>query len=392
MQIFFTLFISIILCQTTAQAMPTQPLILAVKSNSMHFLGQLLRGGANINASDALGRTAAHYAVAQNNIDALQVLLDEGAEVNLTDNKGEALLDLWQIHKNEDMLILLQNAGKAPPAATKLLEIRSLPEVRRPANPLLQKANRLLQRATPETGGLPVFLWKMGSFSLASLFALSLIIDETTAPYVLPTAAVGASAMGTAFAVQLVGVWRANKTKKLYERGRERRVYYTELRDGKPTLHFGKVTGSELSAGMLVVESTDGGNSKSNQVYFKDIGGISIPDHQDLGKQVRLLTEADSDDNYLYNLGEVVEVYDNGHYEIEVDRKFSYESVISSIDKPYRVFVHASLSENKGGFVFTNNEAASGHVASQEDAHIISAAREVDRTQDKVELEQGQVE
>ena len=282
------------------------------------------------------------------------------------------------------------------PAATNLLEIRSLPAVRKPANRLLQKANRLLQKASPATGGFPEVLMRTFGVSLSSLFAISLIIDETTAPYVLPISAVGATAIGAAFVTSLVSTWRANKTQKLYNRSSERRVFYTELHDGKPTLHFGQVTDYENDTGMLVVESTDGENNKSNQVYFKDIGGISVPDHQDLGKQVRLLTEADSDDNYLYNLGEVVEVYDNGHYEIEIDRKFSYESVTyesvtKPIDKPYRVFVHASLQAHQGGFVFTDSEVSevSGHEAS-EAVHIISAAREVDHTQDEAELEQDQ--
>ena len=96
MQIFFTLFLSTLLCQTTSQAMPTPQLIRAVQSNSMNFFGQLIRGGANINAIDQLGRTAAHHAVAQNNLDALQMLLDEGAEVNLSDKQGKTLLDLWK--------------------------------------------------------------------------------------------------------------------------------------------------------------------------------------------------------------------------------------------------------------------------------------------------------
>ena len=111
MQIFFTLLFITILCPATAQAMPTPQLIQAVQSSSMNFLGQLIRGGANINAIDILGRTAAHHAVAQNNLDALQLLLDEGAEVNLSDNQGKTLLDLWQTHKDADMLILLQKAG-----------------------------------------------------------------------------------------------------------------------------------------------------------------------------------------------------------------------------------------------------------------------------------------
>ena len=111
MKFLHLLLLSTLLCQTTSQAMPTPQLIRAVQSNSMNFFGQLIRGGADINAIDKLGRTAAHHAVMQNNLDALEMLLDEGAKINLIDNQGKRLLDLWQKHKDEDMLVLLQKAG-----------------------------------------------------------------------------------------------------------------------------------------------------------------------------------------------------------------------------------------------------------------------------------------
>ena len=113
MQIFFTLFISTLLCQTTSQAMPTPQLIQALLSKNINLFVQLIKGGANINAIDKLGRTAAHYAVTQKNTHALQLLLDEGAEVNLNDKQGKTLFDLWQTHKDKDMLVLLQKAGAA---------------------------------------------------------------------------------------------------------------------------------------------------------------------------------------------------------------------------------------------------------------------------------------
>ena len=260
------------------------------------------------------------------------------------------------------------------PAATKLLEIRSLPEVRKPANRLLQRFLSL--------GGKNFCRLSYGGLFVGMAMSSAIGVDAYLAT------AIGFAMSSVGLVPFSVGIHRDNMTRSLYNRSRERQVFYTELLDGKVTLHFGHVVDYEYDTGMLIVESTDGEN-KTNQVYFKDVGGISVPDHQDLGRQVRLLTEADSDDNYLYDLGKVVEVYDEGHYEIEVDRKFSDDSVTKPIDKPYRVFVHASLQAHQGGFVFTDNEAASGHVIN-ENVHIIAAAREVDRAQDETALEQGQ--
>ena len=279
------------------------------------------------------------------------------------------------------LLLTLNDAVVATtlPTATKLLEIRSLPAVRKPASSLLQRLSK---------GKIIAIGTGVSIVGAAMAAAFGVDVEKAVALGVV-------TAMTTPVLTFLVpshlDTMQHLNTFGFFARSIRRRVYYTELHDGKPTLHFGKVKSAELSAGMIVVEASDGRKNKYSKVYFKDIGGISVSDHQDLGKQVRLLTEASSDnDNYLYDLGEVVEVYDNGHYEIEIDHKFSYKSVTIPIDKPYRVFVHASLSLNKGGFEFTDSEVseASEHVASEEDGHIISAAREVDLTQNEAELEQ----
>ena len=115
MSFVFLFFVCTVFCNTAqARAVQTPPLIQAVQSGHMRLIGQLIRGGNEINAIDAWGRTATHYAVSMNNQEALKLLLDHGADANLADNRGQTLLDTWQKHKNKEMLKLLHNAGAMP--------------------------------------------------------------------------------------------------------------------------------------------------------------------------------------------------------------------------------------------------------------------------------------
>ena len=97
-----------------ASAVRTTPLIRAVQSGHMRLIGQFIRGGAQVNTIDVLGRAATHYAVSNNNMPALKLLLAKGADVNLADNGGHTPLDMWYGHKNEEMLELLHAAGAKP--------------------------------------------------------------------------------------------------------------------------------------------------------------------------------------------------------------------------------------------------------------------------------------
>ena len=101
--------------------MQTPPLIRAVQSGHMPLIGQLIRGGTEVNAIDAWGRTATHYAVSRNNQEALKLLLNNGADDNLADNDGNTPLDMWHKHNNEEMLVLLHETG-AKPSFTKIEE------------------------------------------------------------------------------------------------------------------------------------------------------------------------------------------------------------------------------------------------------------------------------
>ena len=86
------------------------PLIQAVQSGHMRLIGQLIRGGAEINAKDALGRTAAHYAVLHNNLPVLELVIAAGADANLVDNDGNSPLDYAQENGHtQAKLAALQN-------------------------------------------------------------------------------------------------------------------------------------------------------------------------------------------------------------------------------------------------------------------------------------------
>ena len=109
------IFICIFLPNTAQASVVRTPLLIqAVQSGHMRLIGQLIRGGAKVNAIDTLGRTAVHYAVSRDNQEALKLLLSNGADANLADNDGNTPLDMWHEHKNEKMLALLHAAGAKP--------------------------------------------------------------------------------------------------------------------------------------------------------------------------------------------------------------------------------------------------------------------------------------
>ncbi len=110
----FICFCILLHCTAQASVVRTTPLIQAVQSGYMPLIGQLIRGGAKVNAIDTLGRTAVHYAVSRDNQEALKLLLSNGADANLADNDGNTPLDMWHEHKNEKMLALLHAAGAKP--------------------------------------------------------------------------------------------------------------------------------------------------------------------------------------------------------------------------------------------------------------------------------------
>lgn len=69
------------------------PLSIAVKTNNVDFLEELLRAGADTELrSGSAGRTALHIALSYQNCDAASVLVDYGADLNAVTKKGSLML------------------------------------------------------------------------------------------------------------------------------------------------------------------------------------------------------------------------------------------------------------------------------------------------------------
>ena len=240
------------------------------------------------------------------------------------------------------VIFSLNNAIVTLPAQAGRLEIRSMPVVRdSPASHLLQKASYNSRQ--------PAYAFMIGLLSW-------------------PLIMLGAGVLGGQEAVLNVGmpwlivsgalaIWSINKSYNVEDIHRElkgQQVYYTELHDGKAMLRFGKIEWFDRDEGMLIVETTDRAVNDSSKIYPNN-GGVSFPNDPDLHKRVSLLADAEDPDN-LYIIGQVSRVYDDDHYEIEIDSKVDYSHVESPIYEPFTVFVHAELPEHDGGFVFIDGE------------------------------------
>ena len=70
-----------------------------------NFLKYLLEYGCDIDAQDAFGSTALHYAVFQKNVIAYQVLQQYGANVLLTDREGRTPLELADNLERQEFLL-----------------------------------------------------------------------------------------------------------------------------------------------------------------------------------------------------------------------------------------------------------------------------------------------
>ena len=98
----------------------------------------------------------------------------------------------------------------------------------------------------------------------------------------------------------------------------------------------------------LLVELDTGG---VRIVLLEQVDGFLVPNHQDVGALVYLIGEANGEEIYRY--GEVVDVYDNGYYSIEV----SYEEYVDNgerinLFRPYTMLVHQAVLLDDGGFAF----------------------------------------
>ena len=89
----------------------TALMVAARISEEFEIAQWLLDRGANLNAKDALGRTALIYAVSRQNRDAVKSLLAKGADPNAADHQGITALKLAEAARQKDLVKMLKKAA-----------------------------------------------------------------------------------------------------------------------------------------------------------------------------------------------------------------------------------------------------------------------------------------
>ncbi len=72
----------------------TDDLIKAAREGKSHNIKRALRGGVSVNATDAAGNTALHYAAQRSSGHGVKLLIDENARRNVLNKAGQTPLDL----------------------------------------------------------------------------------------------------------------------------------------------------------------------------------------------------------------------------------------------------------------------------------------------------------
>ena len=106
----------LLVCVTLSAATPVS-LIDAVKAGDTPTVRALLKQRTNVNAAEADGMTALHWATRSNDIDTVQLLLRSGANAKAANRYGVTPLSLAAINGNPALVDLLIKAGADPNAA-----------------------------------------------------------------------------------------------------------------------------------------------------------------------------------------------------------------------------------------------------------------------------------
>lgn len=129
-------------------------------------------------------------------------------------------------------------------------------------------------------------------------------------------------------------------------------------RDDDANLKRGKIKAYDLDGGLYIAE-------QETAITLSHIIATQIPDHHEIGREVKLLTEAD-DTESLHYAGVVVAVFDNGSYELELLAKVDALLDPSLADdlathnmnyiEPRRLIVNKNVALADGGFIFIRPE------------------------------------
>jgi len=93
-------------------------LILAVKSNNVKSVEELLRYEILIDQQDHLGNTALYYAVEQNNVEIVEKLIYNKADANIKNIEGKSALDIAHEMGNKSILNYITNPSLASPSSS----------------------------------------------------------------------------------------------------------------------------------------------------------------------------------------------------------------------------------------------------------------------------------
>ena len=111
-------FLLVLLVSVTVSAATPANLIDAVKAGDVQAVRGFLKQRANVNATEADGMTALHWAVRSNDMNTVQLLLGSGANAKATNRYGVTPLTLAATNGNAVLVERLIKAGADPNAAT----------------------------------------------------------------------------------------------------------------------------------------------------------------------------------------------------------------------------------------------------------------------------------
>ena len=95
-------------------------------------------------------------------------------------------------------------------------------------------------------------------------------------------------------------------------------------------------------------------NANERLVLLEYLKGERIPNHSDIGAQVVMMGLRNG--QHVDQYGEVVEVYDNGIYIIDVwEVEYINSGQVIEFNIPRRMATHASVLEEDGGFTFLDD-------------------------------------
>ena len=119
---YFALFTFYFALAVTATGAERSPLVDAVKNADKGALRTLLAQGANVNAAEADGATALHWASYRDDVESADLLLRAGARVNAANDLGATALWTASLNGSVAMVRRLLEAGANPNAALLLGE------------------------------------------------------------------------------------------------------------------------------------------------------------------------------------------------------------------------------------------------------------------------------